>query len=184
MSTQMRLLTADEFLDWPDEPGRRQELIRGEVTSMSLPGGRHGKIAGKILRLVGNHVEAERLGDTYAAETGFIVAHDPDTVRGADVAFVRTERLAAITQPEKYVPFAPDLAVEVLSPNDRDDEVEEKVQTWLRAGALLVWTVDPDSRTVTVYRAGVEPVTLAADQQLTGGDVIPGFACTVADFFA
>ena len=88
MSTQTRLLTADEFLEWPDEPGFRQELIRGEVVTMSLPGGEHGEVALKIGRLIGNHVEAAELGETYAAETGFIVERDPDTVRGADVAFV------------------------------------------------------------------------------------------------
>jgi len=184
MSTQTRPITADQFLEWPDDPGLRQELIRGEVVSVSLPGGRHGKIALKIGRLVGNHVEAARLGDAYAAETGFIVERDPDTVRGADVAFVRSERLAAITKPEKHVPFAPDLAVEVISPNDRDDEVEEKVQTWLRAGSLMVWTVDPESRTVTVYRPGADPVALAEDETILGGNVVPGFECRVGDFFA
>ena len=94
MSTQTRLITADEFLAWPDEPGFRQELIRGEVVTMSLPGWRHGEVALKIGRLIGNYVEASELGKTYAAETGFIVERDPDTVRGPDVAFVRTERLA------------------------------------------------------------------------------------------
>ena len=154
MSIQTRLLTADEFLAWPDEPGFRQELIRGEVVTMSLPGGRHGKVAGKILRLAGNHVEALGLGDTYAAETGFIVERDPDTVRGADVGFVRAERLTRITKPEKYIPFAPDLAVEVLSPNDRDDEVEEKVRLWLKAGCLLVWVVTPRSEPSSFIGAG------------------------------
>ena len=182
MSTQTRLITADEFLEWPDEPGLRQELIRGEVVTMSLPGGRHGKVAGKILRRLGDYVEAAELGETYT-ETGFIVERDPDTVKGPDVSFVRSERLATIANPEKHIPFAPDLAVEVISPNDRADEVEEKVQLWLRAGALMVWTVDPESRTVTIYRPGTEPVTLAEDETIRGDDVVPGFACRVGDFF-
>src|SRR4051794_35283312 len=97
MSTQTRLLTADEFFDWPDEPGMRQELIRGEVITMSLAGGEHGAIAVEIGRLVANHVKAFKLGSAYAAETGFIIERDPDTVRAPDVAFVRTERLSAIT---------------------------------------------------------------------------------------
>jgi Uma2 family endonuclease len=182
MSTQTRLITADEFLEWPDEPGFRQELIRGEVVTMSLPGGRHGKVSGKILRLLGNHVEAAGLGDTYT-ETGFIVERDPDTVKGPDVSFVRRERLAAIANPEKYIPFAPDLAVEVRSPNDRDDEVQEKVQLWVRAGCLMVWTVDPESRTVTIHRPGTEPVTLGENDTIRGDDVVPGFECRVGDFF-
>lgn len=184
MSIQTRLLTADEFLEWPDEPGFRQELIRGEIVTMSLPGGRHGKVAGKILRRVGNHVEAAQVGETYAAETGFIVERNPDTVRGADVAFVRNERLTLITRPEKHIPFAPDLAVEVRSPNDRDDEIEEKVQLWLAAGSQLVWTVDPEARIVVVHRRGAEPITLRDDQEIDAGDVIPGFRCRVSEFFA
>jgi Uma2 family endonuclease len=184
MSTRTRLITADEFLEWPDEPGSRQELIRGEVVTMSLAGGEHGEVAMEIGRLISTHVKTLRLGRTYAAETGFIVARDPDTVRGADIAFVRAERLAQITNRKKHIPFAPDLAVEVRSPNDRDDEVEEKVLVWLAAGSLLVWTVDPESRTVVIHRRGAEPVLLGEDQEIDGGEVIPGFQCRVSDFFA
>ena len=85
---------------------------------------------------------------------------------------------------KKHIPFAPDLAVEVRSPNDRDDEVEEKIQLWLAAGSLLVWDVDPENRTVVVHRPGAEPVTLREDEEIDGGVVIPGFRCRVADFFA
>ena len=184
MSIQTRLLTADEFLVWPDEPGFRQELIRGEVVTMPLPGGRHGRVALKIGRRVGNHVEAADLGETYAAETGFIVERDPDTVRGADVSFVARQRLALITNEEKHIPFAPDLAVEVRSPSDRDVEVEEKTQLWLAAGSQLVWVVDPEDRTVVVHRPGVEPIILREDDEIDAGDVIPGFRCRVSDFFA
>jgi len=176
-------MTADEFLEMPAD-GFRHELVRGEVISMSLPGGQHGKISLKIGRLIGNHVESAKLGDCYAAETGFLIERDPDTVRGADVAFVRSQRLALITDPDKHVPFAPDLAVEVISPNDRSDEVEEKVQAWLAAGSSLVWTVDPERRTVTIHRPSAEPITLTEDQKIEGGEVVPGFECRVADFFA
>src|SRR5262249_6164334 len=138
----------------------------------------------EIGRLIANYDKPLRLGKTYAAETGFIVERDPDTVRGADIAFVGNERLALITNPVKHIPFGPDLVVEVHSPNDRDDEVEEKTQLWLAAGSLLVWIVDPESRTVVVHRPGAEPVTLREDQEIDGGDVIPGFRYRVADFFA
>jgi Uma2 family endonuclease len=184
MSTQTRLITADEFLVWPDEPGYRQELIRGEVVTMPLPGGRHGRVALKIGRLVGNHAEGDDLGETYAAETGFIVERDPDTVRGADVSFVARQRLTLIVNEEKHIPFAPDLAVEVRSPSDRDVEVEEKVRIWVAAGSQLVWVVDPEDRTVVVHRSAAEPITLRENQEIDGGDVLPGFRCRVADFFA
>ncbi len=184
MSTQTRLLTADEFLEWPDEPGMCQELIRGEVVTMSLAGGEHGEVSLEIGRLIAIYAKPAKLGKTYAAETGFIAERDPDTVRAPDVAFVRTDRLTGIKNRRKHIPFAPDLAVEVRSPNDRDDAVEEKIQMWLRAGSLLVWSVDPESRTVVVYRPDAEPVTSTEDQEIDGGDVIPGFRCRVADFFA
>lgn len=183
MSTQTRLITADEFLAWPDEPGCRQELIRGEVVSMSLPGGEHGETALEIGYLIRAHVGPRNLGKVYAAETGFIVERDPDTVRGADVAFVAAERLARITDRKKHIPFAPDLAVEVLSPNDRDVEVEEKTQLWLAAGTQVVWNVDPDTRTVGVHRPGEKPIILHENDEIDGGDVIPGFRCRVAEFF-
>jgi Uma2 family endonuclease len=183
MSTRTHLITAGEFFEWPDEPGLRQELIRGEVVTMSLAGGLHGEVSMQIGRLLSNHVKPLKLGRTYAAETGFIVEHDPDTVRGADVAFVGNERLAMIANPLKHIPFGPDLAVEVRSPNDRDAEVEEKIGMWLAAGSQLVWDVDPEDRTVRVYRKGAEPVTLREDQEIDGGDVIPGFRRRVADFF-
>jgi Uma2 family endonuclease len=183
MSTQTRLMTADEFLEMPDD-GLLHELVRGEVVTMSLPGGEHGEIAGEIFWRITNHVKSSKLGKTYAAETGFIIDRDPDTVRGPDVGFVRADRLAEIVNRKKYIPFAPDLAVEVLSPNDRPGEVDEKVQEWLAAGTSLVWTVDPSARTVTVHRPGVESITLPEDQDLDGGDILPGFVCGVALFFA
>jgi Uma2 family endonuclease len=182
MSTNTRLMTADEFLMMPDD-GFLHELIRGEVTTMPLPGGRHGKIALKIGRTLGNFVETHALGETYAAKTGFLIERDPDTVRGADVAFVRSERLSEINHPDKHIPFAPDLAVEVVSPTDRRVDVLEKTEAWLTSGARMVWVVDSKSRTITVHRPGIEPVTLTADQTLDGSDVVPGFSCRVADCF-
>ncbi len=182
MSTKTRPMTALEFLAMPDD-GMLHELIRGEVTTMPLPGGQHGAIAAEIGRLLANHVKAQRLGKIYAAETGFLIERDPDTVRGPDVSFVRQERLAEITDPERHVPFAPDLAVEVLSPSDRPAEVAEKVAAWLSAGTRVVWVVDPGDRTVTVYADDRPHRTLGAGDILDGGDCLPGFACAVAEFF-
>ena len=183
MSTQTRLMTADEFLEMSDD-GFHHELVRGVVLTTPLPAAEHSAVAGEIGWLVGSFVVKDDIGKSYAAATGFQIERDPDTVRGPDFAFVRAERLSAIVHPDKYIPFAPDLAVEVLSPNDRADEVEEKVQEWLAAGSRLVWTVDPAAKTVTVHRPGAEPITLAEDQILDGGDVLPGFVCRVGPFFS
>src|SRR4051794_7611843 len=122
MSTDTRLITADEFLLLPDD-GLRHELVRGEVTTMTLPGGEHGQIAAEMLLLIGGFAKSQRLGRAFAAETGFLITRDPDTVRGADVAFVRAEKLVRVVNRKKHLPFAPDLAVEVNSPNDRPAEV-------------------------------------------------------------
>ncbi len=183
MSTATRPMTADEFLAMPDD-GMRHELVRGEVKTMSLPGGRHGKVAAKILRLIGNHVEAESLGDYFTAATGFLIERDPDTVRGADASFVRRERLAAIADFTKHIPLAPDLAVEVRSPGDRPAEIAEKIREWLAAGTFLLWDVDPETRTIFIHRPGAVPITLAELDILDGGEVLPGFRCRVGDLFA
>jgi len=182
MSINTRPMTADEFIMMPDD-GMLHELIRGEVTTMPLPGGRHGKIALKIGRRVGDFVENHGLGETFAAETGFLIERNPDTVRGPDVSFVRQERLAEITNPDKHVPFAPDLAVEVVSPSDRPAEVAEKVEAWLATGARMVWVVEPRNRTVTIHVAGLQDRTLAAADTLLGGEILPGFTCKVSEFF-
>jgi Uma2 family endonuclease len=183
MSTKTRLITADEFLLMPDNH-MRDELIRGEVISMPLPGGRHGKVAMNISLLLGSHTKANNLGDLFAAETGYLIERNPDTVRGADVSFIRRERLDQIVNWDKHIPFAPDLAVEIVSPSDGARKVADKAAVWLAAGSLMVWNVFSKTRTITVYRPGAEPLTLTEDEVLDGGDVVPGFRCRVGDIFA
>ena len=179
MATATRPMTADEFLTLPDEPGMRQELVRGEVRTMSLPGGVHGRVAMKLGRRIGDHVEANDLGETFAAETGFLISRDPDTVRGADVAYLRRELADRIT--ETHIPFPPDLAVEVASPNDRPGEIAARTDEWLGAGSRMVWNLDPQTRTATIHRPGMEPLILGPEDQLDGLDVLPGFRCRVGD---
>lgn len=184
MTLRAQPITAEEFLTWPDEPGRRQELIRGQVISMPLSGAEHGSVTAEIgVRLAG-HAAARGLGTVYAAGTGFVVERDPDTVLGADVAFIAEHRLHEITRPDDYLPFAPDLAVEVTSPEEDADVVDEQVRIWLAAGSRLVWNVDPVARTVTVHRPGARPILLTETDEIDGADVLPGFRCRVADFFA
>jgi Uma2 family endonuclease len=112
----------------------------------------------------------------FAAETGFQLATDPDTVRAPDVAFVARDRLP-LSGTTGYPALAPDLAVEVLSPGDRPGEVLTKVADWLSAGTRLVWVVDPERRMARVYRRDGSESILAVDGVLEGEDVLPGFAC-------
>jgi Uma2 family endonuclease len=183
MATVTRPMTADEFFHMPDD-GLRHELIRGEVRSMPLHGGLQGEVAIEFGSRLPQHVKANGLGRTYAAETGFLIERDPDPVRAPDVACVPRERLAQITDRSKFVPFAPDLAVEVASPDDRRAKIDKKARAWLAAGARMVWNAFPESRTVRVDRPGEPPVTLHEHDEIVGADVLPGFRCRVGDLFA
>ena len=112
-------------------------------------------------------------------DTGFTLSRNPDTVRGPDIAFVRKERVPDPI-PSTFLEFAPDLVVEVLSPNDRPGELLAKVGDWLDAGARLVWVIDPERRVARLYRADGTEQILAETDRLLGEDVLPGFSCTVA----
>lgn len=159
----------------------RCELVRGKLVMMVPAGGEHGDIAYELGYRLGEYVRPRKLGKILAAETGFLISRRPDTVRAPDVAFVRAGRL---TISRGYIPGAPDLAVEVLSPDDRPGYVREKVAEWLEAGTRAVWVVDPRARTVAVHEAGRKPRVLAESQVLPGGDVLPGFELPVREIFA
>jgi Uma2 family endonuclease len=181
-TTAQKLLTAEEFMELPEtRDGSRQELIRGMIVTMPPPKGRHGVCCSKLNRLIGNHVEAQRLGNTASNDTGWITERAPDTVRGPDVAFWSYQRAPEV--PDGYYEVAPDLAVEVVSPSDTHTRVQEKVRHYLKHGARMVWVVDPELRIVTVYRNATESRTLEETDSLSGEDVLPGFSVLVAELF-
>lgn len=175
-------MTAKELLEFGDNS--TCELIAGEFIPKRPAGGAHGRLASRINRIVGDYVEKHALGETFGAETGFIVAHNPDTVRAPDFAFITQERLALIGDFDEFIPIAPDLAVEVVSPHDRWTKIEEKVQDYLRAGTRLVWVLNPKTKTIHVYHGFASVVVLTSKGQLEGGEVLPGFAAAVAYLFA
>jgi Uma2 family endonuclease len=185
MSTQTgsEAVTAEQLLQMPSD-GFRYELVRGELRKMTPGGSEHGYIASEVLAELRNHVKANRLGRTFAAETGFRLASDLDTVRAADAAFVRQERAEEVGRTRAYWPGAPDLAVEVISPGDTYSEVGEKVLEWLDAGTRMVIVFDPCKRTATVYRSRDEIRVLAEDDVLDGVDVVPGWRLRVGEIFA
>lgn len=149
---------------------------------MSPAGFRHGRIAAKLAHLLLGHVEEHELGVILGAETGFILSRDPDTVRAPDVAFVKAHR--SKDAPERgFFPGPPDLAVEVLSPDDSAGAVLAKVRDWLGAGATAVWIVDPEHQTVAVHRPNGPVVTYEASDELPGEDVLPGFQVMVKAIF-
>jgi Uma2 family endonuclease len=179
--TQPALLTVEELLRL-DLPNKRTELVRGVLFVREPTGYRHGDIAARLLLAIGNHVVEHDLGAVFAAETGFTIARQPDTVRAADVAFIRTARLPD-PPPRAFAELAPDLAVEVLSPDDRPAVVLDKVADWLRAGARLVWIVDPARETARVYRADGSEALLHAGDELDGEDVLPALRLSLNQLF-
>jgi Uma2 family endonuclease len=154
-------MTADDLLRMPDD-GFRYELIRGELRKMPPAGQRHGRIAINISTPLNQFVRAHAIGTVYAAETGFRLASDPDTVRAPDVAFVSRDRVEPVGDIAGYWPGAPDLAVEVVSPGESYMDVQDKVLEWLNAGTRMVVTVDPGRRITMVYRSPNEISLLGA----------------------
>ncbi len=183
MSTEVRLVTAEELERLPNDH-MRHELVRGELRTMPPAGGEHGVLVINLSAPLAVHVKGHKLGLVFGAETGFRIAKDPDTVRAPDIAFVRTDRIPAGGVPKSFFPGAPDLAVEIVSPGDTHDEVEEKVQEWLDAGTTQVWVVSPKRRTVTVHRSATDITILTEKDDLSGGPLLPGFSCPVSEIFA
>jgi Uma2 family endonuclease len=182
MSTRTQLITAEELLEMPDD-GYRYELVSGELRKMPPAGHVHGRLTATLTASLGQHVATNRLGAVYAAETGFILRRNPDTVRAPDVAFIRQERVEEVGDAAGYWPGAPDLAVEVISPSDTYSEVEEKVFEWLDAGTLMVLVVNPRMRSVTVYRSLTDISVLTQNDTLDGGNVVPSWTLPVKDIF-
>jgi len=176
------LVTAEQLLRMPHD-GHRYELVQGELKTMTPAGFDHGEVILSLGELLRPFVRQHGLGRVSGGDPGFVLARDPDTVRAPDVAFIRKERLAANPATDGFWPGAPDLAVEVMSPNDTIHEVDEKAKAWLEAGVRTVWVVNPAWRTVTVYRSATDIKTLTEDGDLDGQDVLPGFRCRVADIF-
>ena len=182
MTTTTRPMTADELLNMPAD-GFRYELVRGELRKMAPAGHDHGRIAAAIGARLYVHVTESRLGEVYAAETGFRLGSDPDHVRAPDAAFVRRARDEAARGTTGFFPGAPDVAVEVISPSDSYTEVEEKVADWLGAGTLAVIVVDPRRRTVKVHRSLADSVALTEEDVLAIEDVVSGWRLPVKDIF-
>lgn len=183
MSDSSTLLTAEDLLQMPRDDWRH-ELVEGVLYRMPPPGFAHGALAGQLGGLLFAYVNQHKLGRVLAAETGFQIASDPDTVRAPDVAFVTNERLQkADFDRHKYFPGAPDFLVEILSPSDSYSDVEKKVAQWLAAGARLVVLADPAKQLLFAHRPGKPAQILSREDTLDASDVIDGWRVPVAEIF-
>jgi Uma2 family endonuclease len=170
-------MTADEFLRLP-KFAHKYELISG-VVKMSPASLKHDNIAAKLIMRIGLYLEQNPIGQFYASSVGFRLGEN--YVVSPDASFVRSDRLPGGDNPETYGDFAPDLAVEVISPNDRDADTEEKVQLYLTHGTRLIWVIYPRLRTTTIYRINGVITRIQAEGVLDGEDVLPGFKCKLSD---
>ncbi len=175
--------TAENLAELPND-GQRRELVNGVVRMMSPAGGRHGHVAQRLCRFLANHVEPKGLGLVFAAETGFILARNPDTVRAPDVAFVQQGRIQSPQDLLGFVPLAPDLVAEVISPSDRFSDVEEKSAFWIQSGVRGVLIVDPENRTVRIHRSARQMELLHESDELVVDDIVPGWRLPIADLFS
>ncbi|MEK7866322.1 MAG: Uma2 family endonuclease [Planctomycetota bacterium] len=179
--TARKDVTAEELLQAGDIGPC--ELIRGEVVFMPPPGIEHGDFVSEINARVRSFVIRRKLGRVVAGDAGFLLARDPDTVRGPDVAFIHRSRIPKAGLPKGYFEGAPDLAIEVVSPEDRWSEVEEKVREFISAGARLVWVFNPSTRAVHVYRIDGSVTRLTERDSVKGEDVLPGFSLSLRLLF-
>jgi Uma2 family endonuclease len=179
MPRTARLITADELERMPQH-AHGYELVKGRLVRMNPPGHEHGRVALAFGARLLNHVKPRGLGDV-VVESGCKLESNPDTVRGPDISFVRRERIVHRTR--GFWHGAPDLVVEVLSPDDRPSEVHEKIDEYLTHGVIAVLIVDPDERTVTVHRRLTPPLTLHQDETIDLGDIVTSFSCRVREIF-
>ena len=173
-------ITAEQLLTMGDIG--RCELVDGEIIKMAPAGAQHGNYSNQFAWRITSHVIANDLGIVYGAETGFIIARNPDTVRAPDVAFIRKTRVPTEEVPG-FFPGPPDMLVEVVSPDDRRSEVVAKARQWVASGAASVWIVDPRTRTVEVHRANSPPVLFQRGDTITDEPTLPGFVLKLSDVF-
>lgn len=186
MTTAQKLMTAEEFLQLPTPGDERLELVRGVVVMAPPPDTGHGRRARRVERPLEDFVLQHGFGLT-TGEGGYRLRRAPDTVRAPDSAWISLERLAnGVLPDEGYVDGAPNLAVEVMSPGNREIDMDEKIADWLAAGCERVWVVRPRQKSVTVHWPNGDAHRYTAADTLTSAEAafpVPGFELPVAAIF-
>jgi Uma2 family endonuclease len=181
------LMTLEEFLQLPVDESIDRELIRGELRErpMTYRNRWHSKVEATIAYILNawNRTLPRPRGSVYSGEAGCLLRRNPDTIVGIDVAYMAAQADVLDFNGTSLLVGPPLLAVEILSPSDRHDDINEKVDEYLAAGVKQVWVVDPHFRTVRVHRPGAEPVLFNVHHELSGEPDLPGFRCPVAEIF-
>ena len=159
------------------------ELVKGRIIPMNPATWTHGRLVARLTRALSNYAGAKQTGEALSGEVGVYTGRDPDTVRGADVAFISNERLARV-QSKSFLDVAPELLIEVISPSNTWQDTQNKVKEYFGVGAEAVWVVEPKPRRVLVYRDATTAETLGEADTLRGTGVLAGFELALADLFA
>lgn len=184
MSVKHELVTVEALWEMPDPPGKRLELVDGEVVEVSPTTMLHGAIVLMLGGILNEFVRQHNLGIVAAGDIGHVLRRGPDLVRAPDISFVTRESVPESGLPERgFWEGPPTLAVEIVSPDDRATEVHAKVQHFLEAGTRQVWVLWPSQRSVTVYDPDGGAREFGPEARLNGGDVLPGFTVRVGDLF-
>jgi Uma2 family endonuclease len=174
------LMTVEAF--WEQYGGKPFELVHGKVVEVSPSGSRASAIAGRIIGKIEAYLDKNPIGIVTIADGGYVL--DGYNLRVPDVAYMSNEKWDSLPDPDKYAPFSPDIAIEVVSPTDGASEVQEKVGLYLESGVLLVWVVYPNRKEVIVYQPDGTSRTYTANDTLDAGKILPGFVLPVANIFA
>ncbi|MDX1522402.1 MAG: Uma2 family endonuclease [Anaerolineae bacterium] len=178
--SQTQLITGEALAAMGDVG--RCELVAGKIVKMSPTGYEHGNIEIKVGARLYNFVSERKLGKVQVGEVGIYTRRNPDTVRAADVLFISNERYAQRQSPS-YLDVAPELVVEIISPDDRWSEINQKLREYFAAGIDLIWVIDPKSRSVHVYRSLTDIREFSADETLSGEEILPGLSISINELF-
>ena len=159
---------------------KEYEIVNGLPEEKEMAGARHGGVGARLLIELGIYLKTNHLGGLYGADTTFKIGLNS---RIPDIAFVATERLPVTGEPEGGWAFAPDLAVEIVSPTDLYEKVNAKVREYFVGGVRQVWIVSPEEKTVTVYRGQYDAIIYPAEAELVSEDLFPGFRCKLNELF-
>lgn len=183
---RQKLLTVQEFLAIPDDENIERDLIRGEVKErvMTRRSRQHARTEARISQQLQNWVDGqERRGEVYSGEVGCTLRHSPSSTVGIDVAYITAEHAARQTDASRLIEGPPALAVEILSPNDTQEAIAEKIDEYLACGVPMVWIADPHFRTITIHRPAMAPEFFTEAQALSAENELPGFSVIVRNLF-
>jgi Uma2 family endonuclease len=176
-------ITAEDLWEMPEVPGKRLELVNGELVEMPGSGALQSLIATTLLRLLHRFVEKQDLGLVFPDGLGYVLRRNPDYVRIPDVSYIAWDRVPEGEIEDVFWEGPPTLAIEVVSPNDRADDIYDRVLDYLEAGSHQVWALWPRQRSVSIYRPDGDIRQLGHDALLDGADILPGFSVRVGDLF-